>query len=116
MKALEEIEKINAENERLAAKYDGKYAFVKTYRDYCSNYPQYAPEDIEEVLVHVHEQVDDIANKNKLIIQGRSNFVTNVKKQTMMTFIKNGLFKKLELKNWYDLLLKDLYTNLQLYK
>lgn len=116
LKALEEIEKINAENERLAAKYDGKYAFVKTYRDYCSNYPQYAPEDIEEVLVHVHEQVDDIANKNKLIIQGRSNFVTNVKKQTMMTFIKNGLFKKLELKNWYDLLLKDLYTNLQLYK
>ena len=32
-KILEEAHRINAENERISARYDGNYAFAKTYTD-----------------------------------------------------------------------------------
>lgn len=111
---LERLRKINEENERLAAKYDGKYAFVKSYTDACEMYPQYAKEDIEQVVYAVFERVKDVSERNNLIMQGRTNFVSFNKKKIITQFVKNGLFKKLQLARWIDTLLNDIYTNLQL--
>ena len=46
LKALEEIEEINRENERLAEVYNGNFAFVKTFHDYCGYYPDFDKKDI----------------------------------------------------------------------
>ena len=49
-KALAEIRRINEENERLSARYDGNYAFVKTYTDALELYPEFDKEDVAKVV------------------------------------------------------------------
>ena len=112
--ALKEMERINAENERLAAKFGGKYAFVKTLTDCAEQHPELAREDIETVVTVLYETIKDVSERNTLLLQGRENFVAYNKKKVVTMFVKNGLFKKLQLAKWLDSLLKDLYTNLQL--
>ncbi len=116
LKALEEIERINRENERLAAVYGGSFGFVKTYNDYCTIYPQYERAEIEAVLICIYKNLKEIMSKNVIIIQGRNNFITNVQQKTTIELLKTKLYKKLNLKEWYSLLIGDLYVNLQIYK
>ncbi len=116
LKVLKEVRNINIENERLAAIYDGNYAFVKTYNDYCAMYPEYDKEDIEAVLLCIHESLTGIMDKNRLVMQGRTNFITNIKHTTAVTLLKANLYKKLNLKDWYDQFLGDIYVNVQMYK
>ncbi|WP_299997651.1 type I restriction endonuclease [uncultured Clostridium sp.] len=116
LKALEEIKKINEENERLAELYGGNYAFVKTYNDYINEFSDYEDSDIEQVLKLIYDNVKEVMDRNTLVLQGRDNFIVNVKKNTTTKLIKLKLWKKLNLKEWYTALLGDIYTNLQLYK
>lgn len=110
---LDKIRAINAENERLAKRYDGNYAFVKTYQDLCEMHPEYSKKDIESVLDIVYPSVRDIKDNNILILQGRDVFTTSVKKTTIKDLLKFGLYKKLSLKNWYTDILNELYINLK---
>lgn len=116
LKVLEEIDRINKENERLAEVYNGSFGFVKTFNDYCTAYPQYDRADIEAMLICVHNNVKEIMSKNAIIIQGRNNFITNVQQKTTIELLKSGLYKKLNLKEWYQQLIGDIYVNLQIYK
>lgn len=110
---LDQIRAINAENERLADRYDGNYAFVKTYQDLCEMHPEYDKRDIEAVLVQVYSGVKDIKDNNILILQGRDIFATSVKKSTTKELLKSGLYKKLSLKDWYTDILNEVYMNLK---
>ena len=91
---LKKIREINEENERLAARYDGNYAFVKTYTDAVEMYPDYDKEDIATVMDAVYAAVKDIKDSNILVLQGRDNFTASIKKATTAAFLKSGLYKK----------------------
>lgn len=114
--ALNEVHNINQENDRLSSIYGGNYAFVKTYNDYITLFPDYEKSDIEKVLISIYENVKEVMDKNTLILQGRANFIVNVKKNTTPKLLKSKIYKKLDMKNWFNQLLGDIYTNLQLYK
>lgn len=116
LKALEELRKINAENERLAAIYGGNYAFVKTYTDCLEQFPDYDKKDIENLIVCIYESIKDVMDKNTLVLQGRDNFINSVKINTTTKLLKLKLYKKLNLKEWYTTLLGEIYTNLQLFR
>lgn len=111
--ALERIRKINEENERLARRYNGNYAFVKTYTDTLEQHPELDKEDIASVLDVVYDKTKGLENSNLLIIQGRGSYVGAVKKSTMAQLIKTGLYKKLNLKEWYEELINAVYTNVE---
>lgn len=112
---LEEARRINEENERLSARYDGSYAFVKTYTDAIEVHPEYDREDIAKVLDIVYEAVRDIRSANILILQGRENFVSSVSHMTVTKLIKAKLYGKLSLKDWYGDLLTETYTNMKIF-
>lgn len=112
---LNELRKVNEENEKLAARYDGNYAFVKTYTDMIEMHPEHSAEDIASVLDIVYGAVKDIKDSNILIIQGRDNFAASIKKLTTAKLLKSGLYKKLRLKDWYTALLNDTYSNMKLF-
>ena len=112
---LNRMRAINEENERLAKRYDGSYSFVKTYIDAVEVHPEYDKEDIARVLDTVYAAVKDIKDANILILQGRDIFCGSVKKTTIATLLKNGLYKNLNLKDWYTDLLGEVYTNMKLF-
>ena len=112
---LEEARRINEENERLSARYDGSYAFVKTYTDAIEVHPEYDKEDIAKVLDIVYEAVKDIRSANILILQGRENFVSSVSHMTVTKLIKAKLYGKLALKGWYNDILTETYTNMKIF-
>lgn len=112
---LEEARRINEENERLSARYDGSYAFVKTYTDAVEVHPEYDKEDIAKVLDIVYEAVRKIRSANILILQGRENFVSSVSHMTVTKLIKAKLYGKLSLKDWYGDLLTETYTNMKIF-
>jgi type I restriction enzyme R subunit len=112
---LEEAKRINDENERLSARYEGNYAFVKTYTDAVEIHPEYAPEDIAEVLDVVYEAVKEIQSANILILQGRENFVSSVSNKTITKLIKKKLYMKLNLKDWYTTILTETYANMKIF-
>ena len=112
---LNRMRKINEENEKLAKRYDGSYSFVKTYIDAVEVHPEYDKEDIARVLDTVYLAVKDIKDANILILQGRDIFCGSVKKTTIATLLKNGLYKNLNLKDWYTDLLGEVYTNMKLF-
>ena len=114
-KILEEAHRINAENERISARYDGNYAFVKTYTDAVEIHSEYAKEDIEKVMDIVYGAVKEIKTANILILQGRDNFVSSVKSMTVTQLIKAKLYGKLCLKNWYSELLNEAYANMKMF-
>lgn len=112
-KALEEATSINNENDRLAAQYDGHFAFVKSYQD-TSQDTGIDKKIIERFLKIVYEDRKDILDNDSLTVQGRKNFVDTVKSSITPTLLKEKIYK--EIKPVYDTLLGELYTNLQLYK
>ena len=114
-KVLAEIRRINEENDRLAARYDGDYAFVKTYTDAVEIHPDLSKEDIASVMDVVYAAVKDVRNTNILTIQQRDNFVGIVKKNTTAALLKSGLYKKLSLKDWYTDILNETYANMKIF-
>lgn len=114
-KVLAEIRRINEENDRLAARYDGDYAFVKTYTDAVEIHPDLDKEDIAAVMDVVYAAVKDVRNTNILTIQQRDNFVGIVKKNTTAALLKSGLYKKLNLKDWYTDILNETYANMKIF-
>lgn len=114
-KVLAEIRRINEENDLLAARYDGDYAFVKTFTDAVEIHPDLDKEDIAAVMDVVYAAVKDVRNTNILTIQQRDNFVGIVKKNTTAALLKSGLYKKLSLKDWYTDILNETYANMKIF-
>ena len=112
---LEEARRINEENERLSARYDGSYAFVKTYTDAVEVHPEFDKNDIAKVLDIVYEAVKEIKSANILILQGRENFVSSVSHKTVTKLIKAKLYGKLKLKDWYNDILVETYSNMKIF-
>ena len=113
LEALERARNINYENERLSKLYGGNYAFVKTYQDAIETYPA-DKSDIERTLVLIYNAVEDVIDKEVVIVQGRKNFADSVKTKVTKTLLKEKLYGKI--KGFYTQLLNDLYTNIQLFK
>lgn len=114
IEALERARNINYENERLSKMYGGNYAFVKTYQDAILTYTQCDNKKIERVLVLIYENIKDVVDKDIIIVQGRKNFADSIKKKVTKLLLKEQLYK--DIKNFYDALLNELYTNIQLFK
>ena len=112
---LEEARRINEENERLSARYDGSYAFVKTYTDAVEVHPGYDKEDVACVMDVVYGAVKEIQSANILILQGREVFVSNVSHKTLPQLIRLGLYAKLGLKSWYTDILTETYANMKIF-
>nr|MBQ4457232.1 type I restriction endonuclease subunit R [Clostridia bacterium] len=115
-KILESAITINAENDRLANIYDGNFALVKTYQDSLVLKPELSNKDIEEVIKYIYSQIKEGIDTNILIVQGRDGFIDETKKKVVKGLLKNGLYKKLGLKDWLQNLLNLLYSNLQNYR
>ena len=107
---------INAENDRLAAKYDGNYALVKTYQDAVADHADMSNKDIEGALNLIYGEIKGSIDTDILIVQGRQGFIDETKKRVVRLLLKAGLYKKLKLSGWIDSLLSGLYTNLQNYR
>lgn len=113
LEALERARNINYENERLSEIYGGNYAFVKTYQDTIETYPADKSE-IERTLVLIYNAIEDVIDKEVVIVQGRKNFADSVKTKVTKTLLKEKLYGKI--KGFYTQLLNELYTNIQLFK
>ena len=114
-KVLAEARRINEENERIAKRYKGSYAFVKTYTDAVEMHPELDKEVIAEVIDVVFNAVQDIKSANMLILQGRENFIANINRKTTVALIKSGLYDDAELDDWYDDLLSETYANMKIF-
>lgn len=112
---LEEARRINEENERISARYNGSYAFVKTYTDAIEVHPEYDKEDIAAMLDIVFAAVQEIQSANILILQGRDNFISSVSNKTITKLIKEKLYGKLKLKEWYNTVLAETYANMKIF-
>ena len=113
LEALERARNINYENERLSKIYGGNYAFVKTYQDAIETYPADKSE-IERTLVIIYGVIEDVLDKEVVIVQGRKNFADSVKSKATKLLLKEKLYTKI--KGFYAQLLNELYTNIQLFK
>ena len=112
---LDAVRRVNEENERISARYDGNYAFVKTYNDAIEIHPEYEKEDIAAVVDIVYAAVKEIKTANILILQGRDNFISSVSNKTITNLIKAKLYGKLTLKEWYNDLLGEIYSNMKIF-
>lgn len=115
-KLLVEAIAINKENDRLAEIYDGNFALVKTYQDIVVERPELDNKDIEETVKLIYSEIKEGIDTNILIVQGREGFIDETKKKVVKNLLKTGLYKKLNLKDWIQKLLSDLYSNLQNYR
>lgn len=111
--ALRQAQAINDENDRLAAVYDGNFAFVKTYQDAADAYPL-DRSAIEQMLVITCNSLKEVLNTDIPLIQGRKNFVDSIKKNITKQLLSAGIYGKV--KGYYDLILDQLYTNIQLFR
>lgn len=85
---LQEIIKINKENDRLSKSYGGNYAFVKTYQDMTDSYSDVDKDKIEKSLIIVYENIKDVLDKNILVVQGRKNFIDSIKHKVTKILLK----------------------------
>lgn len=113
LEALKQARDINYENDRLAQIYGGNYAFVKTYQDAIEKYDADKSE-IEKMMVHIYEDIKEVLEADTLIVQGRRNFADSIKHDVTKLLLKDKIYVKL--KGFYDQILNELYTNLQLFK
>ena len=107
---------INAENDRLAAVYDGNFALVKTYQDTVANRPDLSNKDVEQAMQLIYGEIKNGIDNSILVVQGRDGFIAQTKKKVVKKLLQTGLYKILGLKSWIDTLLSGLYTNLQNYR
>lgn len=112
---LEEIKLINAQNEAISRRYGKNYAFVKTYTDAIEIHPEYDKEKIAKVIDIIFEAVLEIKSANMLILQGRSNFISNINSITTVKLIRLGLYDDVNLDDWYDDLLSEIYANMKMF-
>lgn len=112
---LRELKRINDENEKLSARYDGNYAFVKTFTDAVETHPEFDKEDIALAVDEVYKAVKDIKSANILILQGRENFSGSIKKIITAPLLRSGLYKKLSLRDWLTDLLNETYANMKIF-
>lgn len=113
LEALKQARDINYENDRLAQIYGGNYAFVKTYQDAIEKYDADKSE-IEKMMVHIYEDIKEVLEADTLIVQGRRNFADSIKHDVTKLLLKDKIYVKV--KGFYDQILNELYTNLQLFK
>ena len=111
--ALKRARDINYENERLSQIYGGNYSFVKTYQDAIITY-KIDNKEMERALVLIYGAIKDVLDKEIIIVQGRKNFVDSVKSKVTKLLLKEKLYSKI--KTFYEPLLNELYSNLQLSK
>lgn len=111
--ALKQARNINNENNRLSELYGGNFAFVKTYQDASENF-NLDKSEIEKILVIVYEDIKSIITAESLIIQGRNNFIASIKHNITKQLLKEKLYSKVKV--YYDKLLSELFTNIQLFK
>ena len=113
---LKEAMAINRENDRLAAIYDDNFGLVKTYQDIVMRYPDKDNKEIESAIRIIYDVIKDGLEEDILTVQGRQGFIDQTKKNAVKALLKSGLYKKLNMKEWIDSLLSNMYTNLQNYK
>ncbi len=113
LEALKQAREINSESDRLAEIYGGNYAFVKTYQDAVEKYDA-DKSDIEKMMIHIYEDIKEVLEADTLIIQGRKNFADSIKHDVTKLLLKDKIYVKV--KGFYDQILNELYTNLQLFK
>lgn len=113
LEALKQARDINYENDRLAQIYGGNYAFVKTYQDAIEKYDADKSE-IEKMMIHIYEDIKEVLEADTLIVQGRKNFADSIKHDVTKLLLKDKIYVKV--KGFYDQILNELYTNLQLFK
>lgn len=111
--ALIQARDINCENDRLAQIYGGNYAFVKTYQDAVEKYSADKSE-IEKMLVYIYHDIKDVIEADTLLVQGRKNFIDTIKHDVTMQLLTDNIYVKI--KAFYDQMLSELYTNLQLFR
>ena len=112
LEALEQAQKINAENDRLANLYGGNFAFVKTYKDCIETYSNINKKSIEKTLISIYNSIKDLNGKDSLIIQGKTNFINTIKRKITPQLLKDGIYS--DIKTIYDKILSDLYMNIQI--
>lgn len=113
LEALKDARNINYENERLSTLYGGNYAFVKTYQDAVEDYSA-DKSDIEKMLVIIYDSIKGVVDTDSIIIQGRKNFADSIKHDVTKLLLKEKIYTKV--KGFYDQILNELYTNLQLFR
>lgn len=114
--AYSKLKEINDENERLSSVYGGQFAYVKSYQDYISDFPEQDYLRVEEMYVDLYSTVSETLSTNALIQRSRENFNTAIKKKAIPLLLKKKLYKELDLKNSFDVVLNQLYSNLLAYK
>ena len=114
LEALKQAQNINYENERLASQYGNNFAFVKTYQDAVTDYTVVDQSVFEGTLAIVYENIKDTLSVDGITAQGRKKFVDNIKKESTKDLLKAGLYQRV--KAYYDAILNELYTNIQIYK
>jgi type I restriction enzyme R subunit len=114
LEALKQAQEINSENERLAHQYGDNYAFVKTYQDAVTDFTVVDQSVIEGTLVIVYNNIKDTISVDGMLSQGRKNFTTKIKNKSTKDLLKAGLYNRV--KSYYDSILNELYTNIQIYK
>lgn len=107
---------INAENERLAAKYGGNFGMVKTYQDVISDRPDLDNKRVEQAMSIIYSKINDAIGADILVVQGRQGFIDETEKKIVLELLKSGLYKELGLNTWLGTLLSNMYTNLQNYR
>ena len=112
--ALKNARDINYENDRLAENYGGNFGFVKTYQDAVELYTDADKKDIEKMLFIAYQDIKGKLDNDILIIQGRKNFIDSIKQNITKVLLKEKLY--LKVKNFYDQILSELYTNIQWFK
>jgi type I restriction enzyme R subunit len=113
--AMEKAKEINERNQELANKFNGNFAYVKTYQDCCREHPDLDKDAVFDFVKILEEAVSSISSVNNLVLVGRDNFIANVKKMTSGKLLKEGLYPKLKLNELFDPTLSKLFVNLQLY-
>ena len=111
--ALKKAEEINKRNDELSSVYNGNFAFVKTYQDMIED-TDVDKSIIQNVLRIVYDEISSIYNTEIFLIQGKKNFVDTIKEKITIKLFQEGLFDKIS--DIYDIILNELYKNIQLYK
>ena len=66
------------------------------------------------MLLIAYQDIKDKLDNDILIIQGRKNFIDSIKQNITKVLLKEKLY--LKVKNFYDQILSELYTNIQWFK
>ena len=112
----EKYKAINAENERLAQRFEGNFAYVATYQGLLQANPSLDKEEVITLMGVIYDTAKELTGRNTLIMHNRDNFITGIKKNIVVQLVKSGLFKKMQLSKQLDAVLSDTYKNLLVYR